>query len=102
MVPHTFAVSIFIGAFIDNGTLGLTGRDKTYILGDNLEIIQKLLSFKICEIISHYTKYRQDFLEKEAYLYIPDIRKLGIKDIDELNFYKLIGFTKDEIKLILN
>ena len=88
----------FAGAFIDDGKLGLTGSDKTYILGDKLELILKLLKFKISDIISHFTKYRQDFLEKEVYTYLPDIRKLGITDITESEFYKLIGLTKDEIK----
>jgi hypothetical protein len=58
--------SSFAGAFIDDGKLGLTGSDKTYIIGDNLELIQKMLKFKISDIISHFTKYRQDFLEKEG------------------------------------
>jgi len=89
----------FIGAFIDDGKLGLTGSDKTYIIGDNLELIQKMLKFKISDIICHFTKYRQDFLEKEVYTYLPDIRKLGIKDINESDFYKLIGLSADEIKL---
>ncbi len=95
------------GAFIDNGKLSLTGSNKYYILGDNLELILKLLNFKIMEIIAHFTKYTQDFLDKEAFKYIPDIRKLGIIDINEIQFYKLIGLTNDEIKqfnnkLILN
>jgi hypothetical protein len=92
----------FTGAFIDEGTLGLTGNDKSYILGDNLEILLKLLSFKISDMISHFTKYRQDFLEKEVYTYLPDIRKLGINDITEDEFYKLIGLTKQEIHQIYN
>jgi hypothetical protein len=91
--------SSFAGAFIDDGKLGLTGSDKTYIIGDNLELIQKMLKFKISDIISHFTKYRQDFLEKEVYTYLPDIRKLGIEDINEKQFYKLIGLTQNEIKL---
>ena len=90
----------FTGAFIDEGKLSLTGSDKTYILGDNLELVLKIFKFKICNIISHYTKYRQDFLEKEVYTYLPDLRKLGIDDISEEDFYKLIGLTSDEINLI--
>jgi len=90
----------FVGAFIDEGKLSLTGSDKTYILGHNLELILKILKFKISDIICHYTKYRQDFLEKEAYSYIPDIRKLEITDIEEEQFYNLIGFTTEEINLI--
>jgi len=92
--------SSFAGAFIDDGKLGLTGNDKSYIVGDNLELLLKILSFKISDIIGHYTKYRQDFLEKEVYSYIPDIRKLGINDITEDEFYKLIGLTNQEINQI--
>ena len=92
--------SSFTGAFIDEKKLGLTGNDKSYILGDNLELLLKLLSFKISDIISHCTKYRQDFLEKEVYKYLPDIRKLGIADITEAEFYNLIGLTRQEINQI--
>jgi hypothetical protein len=89
----------FTGAFIDEGKLGLTGNDKSYILGDNLELLLKLLTFKISDMISHFTKYRQDFLDNEAFKYLPDIRKLGIADITEDEFYKMIGLTQNEIKL---
>ena len=89
----------FIGAFIDDGKLSLTGNHKFYIIGDKLELIMKMLSYKIIDIIGHYTKYGQDFLDNEAFTYLPDIRKLGIEDIDEKQLYKLIGLTQDEIKL---
>jgi hypothetical protein len=89
----------FNGAFIDEGKLSLTGTEKIYILGDNLELILKIMKFDISNVICDYTKYRMSFLEKEVCSYIPDIRKLKIKDIDEQKFYKLIGLTKDEIKL---
>jgi hypothetical protein len=89
----------FNGAFIDDGKLSLTGNHKFYIMGNNLELIIKMLGYKIIDIIGHYTKYGQDFLDNEAFTYLPDIRKLGIKDIDEKQFYKLIGLTQDEIKL---
>jgi hypothetical protein len=93
----------FTGAFIDEGKISLTGNDKSYIIGDNLELILKLLSFKISsDMISHFTKYRQDFLEKEVYTYLPDIRKLGIADITEDEFYMLIGLTRQEINQIKN
>ena len=92
----------FNGAFIDEGKLSLTGCNKYYIIGDKLELILKMLNFKITNIISHFTKYTQDFLDREAFKYLPDIRKLGIEDIDEKQFYKLIGLTHDEIKLFYN
>tara|TARA_R110000803_G_scaffold58192_1_gene116422 strand:+ start:844 stop:2211 length:1368 start_codon:yes stop_codon:yes gene_type:complete len=90
----------FTGAFIDEGKLSLTGNHKFYILGDNLELILKLLSFKISDMISHFTKYGQDFLDSEAFKYLPDIRKLGIVTEDE--FYKLVGLTCQEINQIKN
>jgi hypothetical protein len=90
----------FKGAFIDEGKLGLTGTEKIYILGNNLELILKIMNFEISNIICDYTKYRMSFLEKEVCNYIPDIRKLGINDITEDEFYKLIGFTRQEINQI--
>ncbi len=89
----------FNGAFIDDGKLSLTGNHKFYIIGDKLELIMKMLNYKIIDIIGHYTKYGQDFLDNEAFAYLPDIRKLEIEDIDENKFYKLIKLTQDEIKL---
>jgi hypothetical protein len=91
--------SSFNGTFIDNGKLSLTGNNKFYILGDNLELILKMFNFKIIDIIGQCTKYGQDFLNNEVFTYIPDIRKLGLNDINEEQFYKLIGLTKSEIKL---
>jgi hypothetical protein len=90
----------FNGLFIDDGKLSLTGNHKYYIIGDKLELIMKMLSYKIINIIGHYTKYGQDFLDNEAFTYLPDIRKLGIDDITEDKFYKLIGLTQQEINQI--
>ena len=92
----------FIGAFIDEGKINLTGNHKFYILGDNLELVKTMLDFRIINIIGHYTKYGQDFLDNEAFKYLPDIRKLGIADITEDEFYKLIGLTRQEINQIKN
>jgi hypothetical protein len=88
----------FNGAFIDDGKLSLTGNHKFYIMGNNLELIKKILQFKIMNVVCNHTKYGQDFLDNDAFTYIPDIRKLGIEDISEENFYELIGLTDDEIK----
>ena len=92
----------FKGAFIDEGKLSLTGNHKFYILGDNLELIKKIMDFNIGFIISDYPKYGQSFLDSEALKYLPDIRKLGIADITEDEFYKLIGLTRQEINQIKN
>tara|TARA_R110000751_G_scaffold165529_1_gene271539 strand:+ start:48 stop:1367 length:1320 start_codon:yes stop_codon:yes gene_type:complete len=90
----------FNGVFIDEGKLSLTGNHKIYIFGDNLELILKIMNFGISNIISSFTKYSLDFLDNEAFTYIPDLRKLGIKDINEDDFYKLIGLTRKEINRI--
>jgi hypothetical protein len=91
----------FNGIFIDKGKLGLTGNKKYYILGDKLQLIKKLLGFKITNIICISTKYYQDYLDTAAFDYIPDIRKLDIKeDITEEEFYDLIGLTQKEKKQI--
>ena len=92
----------FKGAFIDEGKLSLTGTEKIYMLGENLELILKIMNFGISNILCDYTKYRMSFLEKEVCNYIPDIRKLGIADITEDEFYKLIGLTRQEINQIKN
>lgn len=93
--------SSFKGIFIDDGKLGLCGNHKFYILGNNLNKLQKIFNYKIINIVCHYTKYGQDFLDNEAFNYIPDVRKLK-KDINEKDFYKLIELTEDEIKSISN
>jgi hypothetical protein len=90
----------FNGAFIDDGKISLTGNHKFYVVGDKLELLKKILDFNIINIIGHYTKYGQDFLDNESFKYIPDIRKLGINDITEDEFYKLIGLTRQEINQI--
>jgi hypothetical protein len=92
----------FKGAFIDEGRLSLTGNHKFYILGNNLELIKKIMDFNISLVISDYPKYGQSFLDNEAFKYLPDIRKLGIADITEDEFYKLIGLTRQEINQIKN
>lgn len=92
--------SSFNGAFIDEGKLGLTGSDKLYVLSDNPDLILKILKFKIADIISHYTKYRQDFLEKDTIEYIPDLQKIGITNITEEEFYTLIGLSQEEVNML--
>ena len=93
-------MSSFNGAFIDKGYLGLSSNKLFYILGDRLEWLLKLFSFSITSIIPSFTKYNQDFLDREAFSFIPDIRKLD-HEISENELYKLIGLTKDEIKQVV-
>lgn len=88
------------GSFIDDGRLGVTGHNKFYILGNHLEMIKEMMSYKISNILSQCTKYSQSFLNTESMAYFPDIRKMGITTTTEENFYKLIGLTQEEIKSI--
>ena len=58
------------------------------------------MDFTIGVVISDYMKYGQSFLDNEAFKYLPDLRKLGIQDITEDEFYKLLGLTRQEINQI--
>lgn len=80
-----------VGVFIDEGKLSLTGQDKVYILGDNLELIKKMLGFSIIKLLNNSLKYRMKFLERDVFNYIPDIRKMGITDITEDEFIAYIN-----------
>lgn len=81
----------FDGAFIDEGKLSLTGNNKFYILGDNLELIKKMLGFSVIKLLNNSIRYRMKFLEDAVFDYIPDLRKMGITDITEEEFSKLIN-----------
>jgi hypothetical protein len=92
------------GVIIDDGRLGICGTHIYYILGNIFffNFIKKLFNLKLIIIASLFSKYGQNFLDKDVFLYIPDLSKLGIKDITEDAFYKLIKLTKDEIDEIKN
>ena len=69
----------FAGAFIDEGKLAIGGNNNYYILGDsNLELILKILSFKISKICIMATNYKQYLLDSESIAFIPDLSKLNI------------------------
>jgi Eco57I restriction-modification methylase len=80
----------FTGAFIDEGKLSLTGNHKFYILGDNLELIKKILGFSVLNLIIDSIRYHMSFLDETVFDYIPDIRKMGINDITEDEFINLL------------
>ena len=88
------------GLFVDEGKLGLTGTDKFYILGENLDTLKGFINFRIFNLVSQFTKYRMDFLDKSCFDYIPDIRKFN-KQINEDEFYKLLGLSRSEINKIM-
>lgn len=90
------------GIFIEDGRLGICGLRNYYILGNikYINFIKKITTFKLIIIGSLFSKYNQHFLDTDIFLYIPDLSKLGYKDITEENFYKLIGLSENEIKEI--
>ena len=81
----------FDGAFIDEGKLSLTGNHKFYILGDNLELIKKMLGFSVIKLLNNSIRYAMNFLEDAVFDYIPDLRKMGITDITEEEFLIFIS-----------
>lgn len=92
----------FKGSYIDNGRLGLTGSNKFYVLGNNHHILQNLLNFKIASVVCSSTKYSMGFLDREAFTFIPDIRKLpNPEEITEESLYEMIGLSKEEIESMM-
>lgn len=83
------------GIFIDDGRLGLTGTHKFYILGNKLTILKKFLEFKIFKLVVQFTKYGMDFLDRECFEFIPDIRTFD-KNITEDEFYDILNLTRTE------
>jgi len=59
-----------------------------------------MLKFKISQVVSHLTKYGQDFLDPAVFDYLPDLRKLGFGNITEDELYQLLGLTQMEIQQI--
>jgi len=45
-------------------------------------------------------KYSQDFLDKEIFHFIPDLRKFP-RELTESDFYRVIGATTTELEAIL-
>lgn len=95
---------ITIGLYIDDGKLSLSGYNKYYILGDSLELLKKMLDFDIFKIVNNFTKYTQDFINSDAFVHVPDIRKIAVKkgitveNLTEDKFYKMLNLTKTEIE----
>jgi len=60
--------------------------------------------FECIQEVSTFTELLQSINgnTKEVFKYLPDIRKLGITDITEDDFYVLIGLTQQEINEINN
>jgi hypothetical protein len=88
----------FSGILIDKGNLGLVGTHKFYILGKKLDLLGQFLSSKLCLLLSQYTKYGQNFLDKEVFTFIPDVRIIDGFGVETM--YELFGFTDEEIHQI--
>ena len=95
--------SSFKGVMIDNGTIGMVGSDKSYIIGNDLELLKSLLETKLACVIAHYTKYRQDFLDRDAFQYILDVRNIPKSELPEITdecLYRYLDLTDEEITMI--
>lgn len=93
----------FSGCMIDNGNLGLVGNHKYYITGEHLDVLKKMFETKLSKIVSHYTKYGQDFLDRDAFTYILDVRKIPKSELPEVTdecLYKYLNLTEEEIAMI--
>jgi hypothetical protein len=94
---------LLAGYFIDEGKLSLTlSTPNMYYTSDNLELLHKLLGFKLIQLVSASTKYHMELLNRDIHKFIPDLNKLSIDDIDEDMFYDLIGLTEKEKEEIYN
>jgi hypothetical protein len=94
----------FAGCMIDEGKLGMTGSDKFYIVGDNLERLLGLFKTKLANLVCNNTRYRQHFLDKGSFDYIIDVRHVSKKDLPEITdecLYNYLGLTHEEIKMIV-
>jgi hypothetical protein len=91
-------------SYIDYGKYNLTGCDKFYIIKNNknkLILIQKYFTFKLINLLVLNIKYRQQFIEKDVFDYIPNILNMTDNyDISETEFYKLCNFTNEELEEI--
>jgi Eco57I restriction-modification methylase len=95
--------SSFKGVMIDDGKMGLVGNHKFYVTGDDLDILKLFFETNLASVIAHYTKYGQDFLDKDAFTYIPDVRKISEEELPEITdecLNKYFDFTDEEIAMI--
>lgn len=95
--------SLLEGVFLDEGKFSIgSSRPNLYYAGDNLELIFKILNFKLMKILAISTKYRMNFIDSDIGRNIPDLRVLGYTDIEEDEFYNLMGLTENEKEEIYN
>ena len=99
--PHTKSKKLilpnkasFVGSIIDNGKLGLVGNHKFYILGDNLERLQKVFETKIASVVGENTRYGQHFLDRISFDYIPDVRNIPLSEMPEITDVALANYFK--------
>jgi superfamily II DNA or RNA helicase len=93
----------FAGAFIDDGRLGLVGSDKCYIVGDDLEKLKSFFDSKIAAMVCNFTRYRQHFLDRPAYDFVFDVRKIPASELPAVTDEHLanyLGLTLAEKKAL--
>ena len=90
-----------------SGVLGISDRD-SYIISDytseQLSRWSQFLSTSLSLFIFETAKYRMRYLEKYAFMFIPDITKIkNFPDtINDQTLFSFFGFDSDEIETILN
>ena len=96
----------FTGSLVEDGKLGLIGNNKFYILGDNIQSLtrlQQLFNTKLAELVCNSTKYHMSFLDPSAFGFLPDVRKIPIKElpiVDDLHLAKYLGLSPEDTQLI--
>jgi len=80
-----------------DGEYGIIGQNQFYIVGDDLEYIEKYFKTKLSNFLLRNIKYRQNFIEPRYY---PDIRSISLKKITDESLADYFKFTKDEREII--
>ena len=90
-----------IGLFSDDGRLitdGCHGID--YFLTENHDLMKKVLGFNLMKTVVKYTKTSMRFKESYMAYWFADLSKIGIQDITEEEFNRLIKAyeTEEEVR----
>lgn len=94
--------------FLDlSGKYGISNRDNYVITGrseEDLCIIGEFLSTKTALYIYEATRYRMKYLEKYAFVLLPDVTKipelLMMRPITDITIAKYFGFDTDDVSYI--
>lgn len=80
-----------------DGKYGIIGQNQFYIIGDELEDIEKYFKTKLANFLLRTIKYRMNFIEPRYY---PDIRTIKLEKINDDTLADYFKFTKEERDVI--